>query len=141
MKSLNEIEQEQELEKLLEDGSAWGVPLFMLLSAIPVTLAMSAHDIENWLTSDKAKGIGAKIKKFLGADKKAKSIFKTLMSNKKAMEEIKNAKRGQFRATIQKYVSPEDYKYIVDATRNNIDTGELSNRQVLNRKTSGEFNP
>ncbi len=133
MKSLNEIREEQEDIKLFEDASLWGVPFFMLAAGLSLVTAMSGPEIENWMRSKKAQKIGVKIKSILGANSKAKKILKKLMQNKEAMEDIKNAGPGMFRAHVQKYVPMRDYIYIDDIIKRNLEDGELSDAQTLRR--------
>tara|TARA_R110000796_G_scaffold192641_1_gene309310 strand:+ start:17790 stop:18266 length:477 start_codon:yes stop_codon:yes gene_type:complete len=132
-------EYQDELEKLDEAVGtiAVGLMITMMLGVITagaIDTTDEGDDLKRWF-SDK---IVPKIKKVLGVDKKAKAILDKIRKNPEAMEDIKNAKRGTFRATVNKYLSKDEFNYLWDVTHNNIDTGNLSNAQIKKRNFKGE---
>ena len=142
MKSLNEHIQELKEEQMNESASgAMLIALALTAPLIYVKLFGGDFDFfhKNNTGGQAIKSLKAQFKKMVGTDKKAKAILQELTADKEAMEDIKNAKNGKFRATIQKHLSPADFEYIKDATRKNLDTKELSDGQLIRRDTKGNI--
>tara|TARA_Y100001937_G_C7037672_1_gene293125 strand:+ start:527 stop:877 length:351 start_codon:yes stop_codon:yes gene_type:complete len=72
----------------------------------------------------------------IGSDKPAMAVLKKIRENPEAMEAISKTK--SLRKTVKKFISEKEYEIIFDVTRKNLETGQLSIRQLGNRNYFGK---
>ena len=100
--------------------------IFGLMVAGFIDTTDEGDQIKEWFKTK----VLPKIKKIIGSDRKIKSILSKLKNNPEAMEAITNAKRGDFRRTVRKFLTDDEYYYFDRITRDQIKSGEATDYQL-----------